>query len=118
MHWIPRCLLLDKELLKGSTPIVVLSLLQIRPMYGYEMMKRIESMTEGALTLKEGTLYPILHQLEIANYVQSSWSNEDGGRKRKYYAMTDEGSLHLAAKRREWFQFRGAISKVIGEEPV
>lgn len=109
---------MDKELLKGSTPIVVLSLLQMRPMYGYEMMKKIEAMTDGALTLKEGTLYPILHQLEMATYVHSSWSNEVGGRKRKYYAITDEGSAHLAVKRRDWFQFRGAIGKIVGEEPV
>ncbi|WP_407655213.1 PadR family transcriptional regulator [Alicyclobacillus dauci] len=109
---------MDKELLKGSTPIVVLSLLQTRPMYGYEMMKRIEALTNGVLAFKEGTLYPILHQLELLGYVHSTWSSESGERRRKYYAITDEGQAHLAAKRREWSQFRTAIDKVIGEEPV
>lgn len=109
---------MDKELLKGSTPILILSLLKSQPMYGYEMTKKIEAITDGALTFKEGTLYPILHHFEMIGYVQSSWSNENGGRKRKYYAITDEGGQHLAHKRREWIDFRQAVSKVIGEDPV
>lgn len=107
---------MDKELLKGSTPIVVLSLLQERPMYGYQIMKEIEAISQGALAFKEGTLYPILHHFEMVGYVTSSWSNSDGGRKRKYYAITDEGRAHLAAKTREWRMFRKAIEKFVGEE--
>lgn len=103
---------------KGSVEEGI-GMLRSQPMYGYEMTKKIEVLTNGSLTFKEGTLYPILHHFEMVGYVQSSWSNENGGRRRKYYAITDEGSQHLTQKRREWTAFRQAVSKVIiGEAPV
>ncbi|EPZ44178.1 PadR family transcriptional regulator [Alicyclobacillus acidoterrestris] len=107
---------MDKELLKGSTPLVVLSLLQNKPMYGYELMKEIEVVSGGELAFKEGTLYPILHHFEMLGYVTASWSSGAGSRKRKYYAITDEGRAHLVTKKREWRAFRSAVEKFVGEE--
>lgn len=54
----------SKELLKGSTSTLILSLLNERPMYGYEMIKELEAKSEGIFSFKEGTIYPILHNLE------------------------------------------------------
>lgn len=54
----------SKELLKGSTATLILSLLNEKPMYGYEMIKELESKSEGIFSFKEGTIYPILHTLE------------------------------------------------------
>jgi PadR family transcriptional regulator, regulatory protein PadR len=109
---------IDKELLKGSTVILILTLLNRQPMYGYEMIKAMEHSSNGVFTLKEGTLYPILHVLETKGYVESYWSTGDGARKRKYYRLTDEGRLHMLKKKQEWRTFRSAVDQVLGEGPA
>ncbi|WP_018133595.1 PadR family transcriptional regulator [Effusibacillus pohliae] len=109
---------IDKELLKGSTVILVLTLLEREAMYGYQMIKEIEKRSNGIFSFKEGTLYPILHALEADGFVESFWSEQAGARKRKYYRITDRGRSHLQQKQREWAIFRSAVDKVIGEEYV
>ncbi|MBD7911640.1 PadR family transcriptional regulator [Clostridium cibarium] len=109
---------INKELLKGSTVILILSLLDQRPMYGYEMIKEMEVKSEGVFTLKEGTLYPILHSLEAEGMVECYWTKTDGGRKRKYYKITKNGREYAKEKQKEWKIFRSAVDKVIWEGAV
>jgi PadR family transcriptional regulator, regulatory protein PadR len=109
---------IDKELLKGSTVILLLTLLQKRNMYGYEMIRELDEQSGGVFSLKEGTLYPILHSLEDLDMVHSYWQQGRGDRKRKYYSITDFGKEHLADKTREWTLFRSAVDRVIGEVGV
>lgn len=105
---------INKELLKGSTVILILTLLDKKPMYGYEMIKEIENHSGGVFSFKEGTLYPILHSLESDKLVESYWIEQEGVRKRKYYRITDKGKLHLKEKRKEWMTFRTAVDHVLG----
>jgi PadR family transcriptional regulator PadR len=105
---------INKELLKGSTVTLILTLLARKEMYGYEMTKEIEARSEGIFTLKEGTLYPILHSLESERWVEAYWS-ENEGRKRKYYRITEMGKQQLELKKQEWKMFRTAVDRVIGE---
>lgn len=104
----------NKELMKGSTVILILALLDKKEMYGYEMTKEIEKKSDGIFTFKEGTLYPILHMLESDKMVESYWSEHEG-RRRKYYRITDQGKLMLKDKKREWNLFRSAVDRVLGE---
>lgn len=105
----------SKELLKGSTVILILSLLDRQEMYGYQMIAEIERTSGGVFSFKEGTLYPILHALESEGYVESYWADGDGARKRKYYRITGGGRGELKARRSEWSLFRTAVDQVIGE---
>jgi PadR family transcriptional regulator PadR len=105
----------NKELQKGSTVTLILSLLNQRAMYGYEMIRQIEEHSHGVFTLKEGTLYPILHGLESDGSVKSYWDDSAGNRKRKYYAITKFGQSQLQSQRREWTLFKTAVDRVIGE---
>ncbi len=105
---------ISKELMKGSTIILILTLLNRKDMYGYEMTKEMETHTDGVFTLKEGTLYPILHSLESDKYVEAYW-NEKDGRKRKYYRITKSGKDELGLKMKEWTLFRSTVDRVIGE---
>jgi PadR family transcriptional regulator, regulatory protein PadR len=106
---------INKELLKGSTATLVLSLLNSRPMYGYEIIKVIETRSNGIFSFKEGTLYPILHSLEGHEMIEAYWSDSEEGRKRKYYKITDKGRLHMEEKKEEWSLFSSTINKVLGE---
>ncbi|CAM4524090.1 DNA-binding PadR family transcriptional regulator [Paenibacillus endophyticus] len=105
---------INKELMKGSTVILILTLLDRKEMYGYEMTKEIEKSSSGVFTFKEGTLYPILHTLEVDELVESYW-NEEGSRKRKYYRITERGRGQLQEKKQEWALFRTTVDRVIGE---
>jgi PadR family transcriptional regulator PadR len=109
---------INKELLKGSTIILILSLLDKEPMYGYEIIKKIQDKSNGVFSLKEGTLYPILHTLEGENHVESFWDESLEGRKRKYYRITISGEKLLKEKKEEWNNFKCAVDKVIWEAIV
>ncbi len=107
---------ISKEMLKGSTVILVLSLLDKEALYGYQMTKEIEKKSSGVFTFKEGTLYPILHSLEADGFIESYWLGEEGSRQRKYYQITSKGKTHLKEKEKEWITFRSAVDKVITGE--
>ncbi|NLB25863.1 MAG: PadR family transcriptional regulator [Syntrophomonadaceae bacterium] len=103
----------DKEMLKGSTVVLVLSMLDREPMYGYQMIKKINKESSGIFSFKEGTLYPILHSLESKEMIESYWWGNEGGRQRKYYRITAKGKSELKEKQREWVIFRSAFDKIL-----
>lgn len=104
---------IDKELLKGSTTMLILNLLKQEDMYGYQMIKKLKETSENVFELKEGTLYPILHTLEEKGYITSYW-DESTGKKRKYYSITKKGKDVLKEKETEWKIFSNAVNKVLG----
>lgn len=103
----------NKELLKGSTKMLILELLKNENMYGYQMIKKLSEKSEDVFELKEGTLYPILHGLEEDSLITSYW-DETTAKKRKYYAITEKGKKQLKEKKEEWKIFSNGINKVIG----
>ncbi|MBW9149949.1 PadR family transcriptional regulator [Clostridium sp. CM028] len=105
---------INKELLKGSTIILILKLIDKKPMYGYELIKEMEEKSNGVFTLKEGTLYPILHTLEAKGLVVAYWGEGSGKRPRKYYRIMEEGRLSLKAKEEEWTTFRSTVDRILG----
>ena len=106
---------INKELLKGSTTILILSILNRKDMYGYEMIKEIDLRSKGIFSFKEGTLYPLLHNLENSNCIEAYWDDSNGGRKRKYYKITNDGKKLLLEKEHEWKLFTETINNVLWE---
>lgn len=104
---------INKELLKGSTSMLILELLKQENMYGYQMIKKLKEKSENIFELKEGTLYPILHSLEENRLITSYW-DETTGKKRKYYSITEKGIKQLKEKKEEWQVFSKGITSVIG----
>lgn len=104
---------IDKELLKGSTNMLVLSLLEKEDMYGYQMIRKMADESNNVFELQEGTLYPILHSLEEKGFITSYW-DETGSKKRKYYAITKKGKEQLKDKKEEWKIFSNGINQVLG----
>lgn len=103
----------NKELLKGSTSLLVLSLLEVEDMYGYQMIKRLKEKSQNVFEFQEGTLYPILHSLEEKNYIFSYW-DDSGSKKRKYYSITKSGIQQLQHRKEEWQIFSNGINLVVG----
>lgn len=108
---------ISKELSKGSTGMLVLSVISRSEMYGYQIIKTVEMMSENVFQMNEGTLYPILHALEKEEFLSSRWvESEENGRKRKYYKITEKGLKELASQKQEWEAYSTAVGKVLGGE--
>lgn len=104
---------ISKELIKGSTSTLVLSVLNGDDLYGYKIIKEIQLRSDNVFDLKEGTLYPILHALEQEGFLESYWEEADN-RKRKYYHLTRKGEKQLKAKKEEWQVYSKSVGKVLG----
>jgi DNA-binding PadR family transcriptional regulator len=102
------------QLLKGMTPLLVLSVLKDGELYGYEIAQRIRERTDSVFALNEGALYPALHALEAEGSLSAIWRESDKGPKRRYYALTDKGRGKLVEHEREWVTFRTAVAKATG----
>jgi PadR family transcriptional regulator, regulatory protein PadR len=104
----------DRELVKGSTSLLVLQLLNERDMYGYELVKEMDRRSEHHLQMKEGTLYPALHKLEKQEYIACYWQNQEKGPARKYYRITTQGKEMLETKTSEWHKYVQVMNNLIG----
>ena len=105
--------MIDRELLKGSISILVLELLANKDMYGYEIIKELDTRSNNVFSFKEGTLYPVLHTLEKHGYIFSYWEDTNRARKRKYYHITDGGISELSRKQGQWKIFSEAMNNIL-----
>ena len=102
------------ELKKGSSEMLILSLLEDRPRHGYEIGKLIEVRSGGKLTFALPTLYPTLLRLENRGWIRGRWVEKAGERRRCFYRLTPDGRRVLAEQRRTWEEFIGAVHAVMG----
>ena len=104
----------DREFLTGTVTTLILALLAEQPRYAYEMLREAERRSDQTLALKEGTLYPALHQMERAGWLASEWRQSEAGRPRKYYSLTAKGRRHAQAKREQWEAISAAMRAILG----
>jgi len=107
---------LERELKRGSLELIVLHLLEPGEAYGYEIVTRVTTKTDGAFGITDGTLYPVLYRLERAGFVAVRWETPERGVPRKYYRLTDAGREELARLKHEWRSFVSAIAKLLDNE--
>ena len=107
---------LDRELKKGAGELLILSLLEARARHGYELSKLIESRSRGQLTFHIDSLYPLLYRLEERGWIQGTWVEKAGERRRRYYKLTAEGRRILARQRETWASFVEGVRLVTGSE--
>lgn len=100
------------ELARGSVEMIILRLLQDKPMYGYEMIKVVNERTNGYFEWKEGSLYPCLHRLEGDGLIVSSCM-EYNGKIRKYYSLSLKGKLAAEEQIEEGRKFCHAITLLL-----
>ena len=93
---------ISKDLVAASATPLVLGILAEGESYGYAIMKQVNELSGGQLEWTDGLLYPLLHRLERLGHVESAWETPTGGRRRKYYRITDQGCAELAEQRRQW----------------
>lgn len=105
--------MISNELLRGSLKTIVLKLLKENGrMYGYEITRKVEELTEGKIKLTYGALYPVLHKLESEKVLVTESENFNN-RIRIYYSLTPEGDSVVAEKLREMGEFIDSLKRIV-----
>lgn len=102
-----------KNLLSGSTTLLILKLLESNDLYGYQMIEELARKSNDIFSLKAGTLYPLLHGLEEQGILRSYDGNADNARVRKYYSITKKGLKKLGEMEAEWNTYTSAVNQVL-----
>ncbi|WP_019588186.1 PadR family transcriptional regulator [Deinococcus apachensis] len=106
---------MNSDLLRGNLDLILLSILEARPLYGFAIIQEARERTDGYFDFKEGSLYPALHRLEGEGQLAPQFGEVGrNGKPRKYYALTDRGREVLRAKREEFRAFTGAVWRLAG----
>ncbi len=110
--------MLDKEVKRGSTEMLILALIEDRPRHGYEIAKLIEQRSDGVLQFQVASLYPLLYRLEKRSLIEGRWVEKAGQRRRRYYRLTAAGKKVLAEQRQTWSDFFAALDRVAKINPT
>jgi PadR family transcriptional regulator PadR len=105
-----------RELKKGSAELLILSLLEFRDRHGYEIGSLIEQRSEGTLSFRVASFYPLLYRLEKRGWIRGRWVEKAGQRRRRYYRLTPQGRDVLTSQKRGWQVFVEAINRITGAE--
>lgn len=103
----------NKGLIAGSLSLLILKLINQEDMYGYQITEKLSQMSNNSLSLKAGTLYPLLKSLEDQDAIESYEKIADNCRIRKYYCITTEGQKLLANKESEWDHFFRTVNSIL-----
>ena len=104
----------DRELITGTVTVLILALLTEREMYGYEILQEAERRSAREFQLKEGTVYPALHNLEQSGFLKAVWRSGGSGPRRKYYSLTAKGRRHAHSKRHQWETLASVMRTILG----
>jgi PadR family transcriptional regulator PadR len=103
----------QRDLLRGSLDLMVLSVLAGGRKYGYLIQKQVREASQGRVDLAAGTLYPLLHKLEEEALIRSHW-DDDSGRRRKWYEITAAGQKRLRIQVQEWTDYALCMQQLLG----
>jgi len=102
------------DMLKGTLPLLVLSVLRADELYGYEIAQRIRERSGDLFVPSEGSLYPTLHRLERDGALTATWRASERGPRRRYYTITPAGERLFAEASREWEAMSAGVSRMAG----
>ena len=106
---------MNPDLLRGNLDLILLTILERRPLYGFAIIQEARERTGGYFDFKEGSLYPALHRLELDGLLAAQYGEVGrNGKPRKYYAITDLGRQRLGDKREEFQTFTQAVQRLAG----
>lgn len=103
----------SSEPLRGTIDLLVLRTLSLAPMHGWGITQRIQQLTDGALEVNQGSLYPALQRLEQKEWIVSEWRTTDNNRRAKYYKLTPAGRRALGAETASWRRLVLAVEQLL-----
>jgi PadR family transcriptional regulator len=110
--------MLEKEVKRGSTEMLILALVEDRPRHGYEIARLIEERSEGVLQFHPASLYPLLYRMEKRGLIKGTWIEKTGQRRRRFYKLMPAGKKVLNEQRQTWSDFFAALDRVAKINPA
>jgi PadR family transcriptional regulator PadR len=104
--------MLQRELKRGSTELLILALLEERDRHGYDLARLIDERSRGEISFHVASLYPTLYRMEEKDLIEGRWIEKAGQRRRRYYKLTKAGRKALASQRNVWEHFFDALNRV------
>jgi transcriptional regulator len=98
------------NILQGTLDLLILRTLTLGKLHGLGVSHRIEQITKGTFRVKPGSLFPALHRMELAGWLESSWGESANNRRAKYYALTRAGRRQLKNETEEWMRITVAMA--------
>lgn len=104
---------MNAEILRGFTDAIILNILLENDSYGYKISRNIIEKTNNKMDIKDATIYLAFKRMEKEKLIESYWSNNVSGARRKYYKITKEGKKYLELKKREWLNNRDILDNLL-----
>ena len=104
------------DLLQGTLDLLILKTLALGTMHGWGISQRIQQTSDDVLRVNQGSLYPALHRLEAAGWIESEWGASDNNRQAKFYRLTRTGLRQLREETEQWELMAGAVARVLRTE--
>jgi len=101
------------DLLQGTLDMLILKTLALEPMHGWGISQRIQQISNGVLSINQGSLYPALYRLEQQGWITSEWGNSENNRQAKFYELTKAGRKQLTEETENWERLSTAIGQVL-----
>ena len=103
------------DLVQGTLDLLILKTVSLEPKHGWAIAKRIQQVSQEALQVQQGSLYPALHRLEQQGWIKGRWVETETGRKAKFYSLTRAGRAQLEKELASWQRLSAGINLVIEE---
>ena len=105
------------DLLPGTLDVLILKSVSLGPLHGYGVLSRIEQITQGALLVEQGALYPALYRLEHQGLLDGEWGTSDNNRRARFYRLTAAGRRRLREETDSWNRLATAMSAALKSRP-
>lgn len=101
------------SLLQGTLFLLILKILDLEPRTGWALSQRLRQMSNEALQVSHGSLYPALHKLEQEGWIKGEWKHSEGGRPSKLYSLTRTGRRQLQLETSNWTRLSSAVNGIL-----
>lgn len=101
------------DLPQGTLDLLILKTVALEPQHGWAISERVQQMSDEALQVQQGSLYPALHRLERRGWIKARWKTTDNNRRAKYYELTKAGEKQLQAQAESWRRLAVAVAQIL-----
>lgn len=103
----------NPDVLQGTLDLLILKTLALETMHGWGIAQRIQQISQDALQVQQGSLYPALHRLEQQGWIEAEWRPSENNRRAKYYSLTRAGRKQLEVETANWERLSAAIRQIL-----
>lgn len=101
------------DLPQGTLDLLILKALALEPQHGWGISERLRQISNAALLIRQGSLYPALHRLERRGWIKARWASSENNRRAKYYELTRKGRAQLGTETDAWRRLAAAVAQVL-----